>query len=61
MNFARKYKTGPIAFWENILFTDESKFEIFGVKKPPKIWRSVDEKFNDKCVAKTVKHVGGSK
>ena len=32
----------------------------FGVKKPPKIWRSVNEKFNDKCMAKTVKHGAGS-
>ena len=34
MNFAKKYKNEPIAFWENILFTDESKFEIFGDNRP---------------------------
>ena len=56
MNFAEKYKNEPIAFWKNILFTDESKFEILGGKKPQKVWRSVSEEFNDKCVAKTVKH-----
>ena len=56
MNYAQKKKNAPIAFWENILFNDESKFEIFGVKKPPKIWRSVNEEFNDKCLTKTVKH-----
>ena len=36
------------------------KFEIFGSKKPSKIWRSVNKEFNDNCVAKTVKHGGGS-
>ena len=30
------------------------------LKKPQKIWRSVNEEFNDKCMAKTVKHGGGS-
>ena len=60
MNFAKKFKSEPIAFWENILLTDESKFEIFGVKKPPKIWQSVNEEFSDKCVAKTLKHGGDS-
>ena len=47
----KKYKKKPIAFRENILFTDESKFEI---------WRSMNEDFKDKCVAKTVKDGGGS-
>lgn len=60
INFAKKYRNQPFTFWENILFTDESKFEIFGAKKPPKIWRSANEAFNDKCVVKTVKHGGGS-
>ena len=54
MNFAKKkYKNEPIAFCEIILFTNESEFEIFGVKKPPK-------SVCDKCVAKTVKHGGDS-
>ena len=62
MNFAKKkrYKNQPIGFWENILFTVESKFEIFGVKKPPEILRSVNEEFNNKSVAKRVKHGEGS-
>lgn len=60
MNFAKKYLNEGQTFWRNILFTDESKFEIFGVKKPPKIWRSKNKAFNDKCVIKTIKHGGGS-
>ena len=31
----KMYKNEPIAFW-----TDGCKFEIFGVKKSPKIWQS---------------------
>ena len=58
--FRKKFKNEPIAFWENILFTDGSKFEIFGVKKTLKIWRSVNEELNNKWVSKSVKHGGGS-
>lgn len=60
LNFAKKYVKQPTSFWSNILFTDESKYEVFGVKKPPKIWRSKNEAFSDKNVIKTVKHGGGS-
>ena len=60
MNFAKKYKNEGITFWENIIFTVESKFKIFGVKKSPKICQSVNEEFNDICVTKTVNHGGGS-
>ena len=31
-----KYKNEPIAFWQNIPFTDKSKFEIFNVKNHQK-------------------------
>lgn len=39
LEFAKKYINEPVNFWNNILYTDESKFEIFESKKPPKIWR----------------------
>ena len=31
LNFAKKYKNEAPSFWETVLFSDESKFEIFGV------------------------------
>ena len=33
INYAEKYEINNIKFWKNVLFTDESKFEIFGSKK----------------------------
>lgn len=56
MNYVKKYETEPLSFWERILFSDESKFEIFGTKKPPKIWRSKNEAFKEKNI-KTIKHI----
>lgn len=32
-DFAKKYENESNVFWSNVLFTDESKFEIFGGKK----------------------------
>ena len=61
MNFAKNIKNEPIAcVLGKYSFTfDESKFEMFGVKKPQKIWQSVNEEFNDKCVTETVIYGGG--
>ena len=42
------------------ILTEMCKFEIFHVKKPPTIWRSVNEELSDKCMAKTVKNGRGS-
>lgn len=58
--FANKYKSKDISFWKNVLFSDESKFEIFGKKKPSKIWRGKTEAFLEKNVITTIKHGGGS-
>ena len=36
------------------------KFEIFGIKRPPKIWRNKNEAFSNKHVTKTMKYSGES-
>lgn len=58
--FAKKYKNMDSSFWDNVLFSDESKFEIFGKKKPVKIWRSKNQEYEEKNIISTVKHGGGS-
>lgn len=60
LHFARKYENNNISFWNNVLFTDESKFEIFGKRGPVKIWRSKNKEFSEQNVVSTVKHGGGS-
>lgn len=47
-------------FWNATLFTDESKFEIFGAKRKGKVWRPVREALNEKHLLPTVKHGGGN-
>jgi hypothetical protein len=39
MEFARAYVNKPIDFWKTVLFSDESKFNIFGSDGPQYVWR----------------------
>jgi hypothetical protein len=36
--FARAYVNKPIDFWKTVLFTDESKFNIYGSDGPQYVW-----------------------
>lgn len=44
----------------SVLFTDKSKFEIFGAKNRPKVWRKRNQALNEKNLLPTVKHGGGN-
>ena len=46
--------------WKQVLWTDESKFEVFGNKRRVYIRRSAKEKMLTKCLVPTVKHGAGS-
>lgn len=46
--------------WENVLFTDESKFEIFGGKRRLFVRRRKGEAALPQCTTSSVKHGGGS-
>lgn len=60
LDYAKKYKDKDITFWKNVVFSDESKFEIFGKKKLVKIWRSKNQELAENNMVATVKHGGGS-
>ena len=60
LQFARKYANMSLDFWKQILWTDESKFELFGQKRRIRVWRKHGEELQDCCVQKTVKHGGGN-
>jgi hypothetical protein len=54
----------PIDFWKTVLFSDESKFNIFGSDGRQYVWRKKktkgEKKLDPKNVIPTVKH-GGSR
>jgi len=60
VEFAKKYINKPDTSWNNIIWSDESKFEIFNVKKRKRMWMNPGEGLKDVCIQSTVKHGGGN-
>ena len=54
LNWA-KTKKDWITEWENIIWSDESKFEVFGGDGKKYIWRNSQEKYNPECLVPTFK------
>jgi len=46
-------------YWNNVLFADESKFNIFGSDGRITVWRRKNEELHSKNLVGTVKHGGG--
>lgn len=60
LQWAISHKDWTFADWSKVLWTDESKFEIFGSKRRTFVRRTPQEKMLEQCVVPTVKHGGGS-
>ncbi|GFT89707.1 transposable element Tc1 transposase [Trichonephila clavipes] len=39
LDFANEHVNKPLQFWKKVLFSDESKFSIFGIKRRKLVWR----------------------
>ena len=48
------------SFWESVIWSDESKFNVFGSDGKMMVWRTPHEEFDPKCTVSTVKPGGGS-
>ncbi|GBN90892.1 Transposable element Tc1 transposase [Araneus ventricosus] len=46
-------------YWNNVLFADESKFNIFGSDRRIMVWRRKNEELNPKNLVGTVKYSCG--
>jgi len=60
LEFAKLHVNQPDSFWENVIFSDESKFNIFGHDGPSKVWRKPNEALKEKNLIPTIKHGGGN-
>ncbi|EFN71555.1 Transposable element Tc1 transposase, partial [Camponotus floridanus] len=58
--FAKKYANMSLDFWKKVLWSDESKFELFGQKRRPRVWRKPGESFKEVNIQKTAKYGGGN-
>lgn len=60
LDFANKWVHAPESWWNRILFTDESKFNIMGSDGYCRVLRKPKTEFEKKNIRATVKHGGGS-
>ncbi len=58
--FARDHIGKSPEYWNQVLWSDESKFNIFGSDGRIMVWRRPGEAFKTECLRATVKHGGGS-
>lgn len=60
LDWGREHQDWTLTDWSKVLWTDESKFEVFGQKRRVYVRRSAEEKMLPSCVVPTIKHGGGS-
>ncbi|GFT09152.1 transposable element Tcb1 transposase [Trichonephila clavipes] len=60
LEFAMKYKNKPMDFWKKVIFSDESKLEIFTPPDIRKIGRKNKTALEPKNVLPTLKYGGGN-
>ena len=46
--------------WEKVMWSDETKIELFGLNSTRRVWRKKNEEYNPKNTIPTVKHGGGN-
>ncbi len=57
--FSENKHTKDIDYWNHVLWSDETKINIFGSDGFMRVWWQPTEEYKDKCVLPTIKHGGG--
>ena len=60
LEFALEHLDRPASFWKQVLWTDETKIELFGHNYLRRVWQKPNAAFQEKNLRPTVKHGGGS-
>ncbi len=58
--FAEDKQIKDVEYWNHVLWSDETKINLFGSDGVKGVWQQPDEDYKYKCVLPTVKHGGGS-
>ncbi|GFT69734.1 HTH_Tnp_Tc3_2 domain-containing protein [Trichonephila clavipes] len=59
LTFSKMYVRQPTEYWEDVIFVDESKYNIFGSDSKQKVWRKSNTTMHVKNLRPTVKYGGG--
>ncbi|KAK3535392.1 hypothetical protein QTP70_012009 [Hemibagrus guttatus] len=57
---AREHLDDPEEDWENVIWSDETKIELFGKNSTCRVWRRTNAELHPKNTIPTVKHGGGN-
>lgn len=60
IQFAKEHAEKPLAFWKLILWSDESKFNLFGSDGKKYVRRPINKELDPRYTLKTIKHGGGN-
>ncbi|KAK3531747.1 hypothetical protein QTP70_027293, partial [Hemibagrus guttatus] len=60
LKFAREHLDDPEEDWENVIWSDETKIELFGKNSICRVWRRKNAELHPKNTIPTVKHGGGN-
>uniref|UniRef100_A0A8C4T226 Transposase Tc1-like domain-containing protein n=1 Tax=Erpetoichthys calabaricus TaxID=27687 RepID=A0A8C4T226_ERPCA len=60
LKFANDHLDGPEEAWEKVMWSDETKIELFGLNFTRRVWRKKKEELHPKNTIPTVKHGGGN-
>ena len=54
--FAKEHVTAPNSFWDRVMWTDESKIELWGPAEVQYVFRPKSKEYDPKFTLKTIKH-----
>ncbi len=60
LEFSRAHADKDEDYWDSILWSDETKINVFGTDGFKTVWRRKGEEYKEKCMVPPVKHGGGS-
>uniref|UniRef100_A0A8C7PMU4 Transposase Tc1-like domain-containing protein n=1 Tax=Oncorhynchus mykiss TaxID=8022 RepID=A0A8C7PMU4_ONCMY len=60
LKFANDHLDDPEEKWEKVMWSDETKIELFGLNSTRRVWRKKRDEYNPKNTIPTVKHGGGN-
>ncbi|KAL0160049.1 hypothetical protein M9458_043774, partial [Cirrhinus mrigala] len=61
LQFAKEHPDDPEEAWEKVMWSDETKIELFEIKTPLAVfWRKKEGEYNSKNTIPTMKHGGGN-
>ena len=60
MKFATDHLDDSEEAWKKVMWSDETKIELFGLNSTRRVWRAKNTEYNPKNTIPTVKHGGGS-